>query len=162
MTSPTKLSEGAATFVFEAGWDVVKYDESAHYRKRLAKLDRKGCDFVTTDGDRAFLIEVKDYRHPAAGDPPDLPQVVAVKALDTLGGLASARGAGGDLAGFASKVLDCSRIHLVLSVGLPAKHKPLANPEKYLADLKQKLKSGRVLPHPVVHLLGQPGPAWTT
>lgn len=168
-----ELWEKRVRFVFDHGWDALKYDAEpkdkastslTYYKKHLARLDRKACDFVATDGSTTFLIEVKDYGEIKDWPPAELTKHVARKALDTLGGLVAIREAAGDRAQFAATALASSDIRLVLSVGVPDKQGPLSDPAGFAIALEKKLVdvARHVLPRPRVQLFGNPGPAWTT
>ncbi|MHA3684680.1 hypothetical protein ACXR2T_11140 [Leucobacter sp. HY1910] len=166
-----KLTEQRYEFIFDAGWVAEQYDEWRHYRENLQQVRIKagkdelsGCDFVATDGFRAYLVEVKDYAYPGTTLPEELPGKIALKALDTLAGLVSAREKGGPESTIAARVLKSRSIHLVVSIGLPDRRRKLMSPELFLANVKQKLKEStkQVLPHLHVHLLGERGKAWDT
>ena len=61
-----QLVEGNLAFSFPAGWDAIKYDDSAHYRRHFQSFagGSKAVDFVAFGGtsDELWLIQVKDYR----------------------------------------------------------------------------------------------------
>ncbi|ABM36455.1 hypothetical protein [Polaromonas naphthalenivorans] len=69
-------------FDFPAAWQASKYDEWQFYRNQFVKQDDgiKAVDALVLSNDNtAFLIEVKDYRHPETEKPSELSQAVAHK-----------------------------------------------------------------------------------
>jgi hypothetical protein len=93
---------------------------------------------VVTPEKCAYLIEVKDYRHPDTDKPSQLPQAVADKVLHTLAALLPARLLANDEKerAFASAILDCQQLQIVLHVEQPPRHRPIID----MADLKQQLR----------------------
>lgn len=129
------------TFTFPAGWQASKYDEWSFYRNQFCKQKSgiAAVDLVAVSpGKDAFLIEVKDYRHPEAVKPSQLPEAIANKVLSTLAALLPARLNANDPneKSLSDEILRCSSLRVVLHVEQPAGHQPRVD----LADIKQKLK----------------------
>lgn len=152
-------------FDFPEGWQVSKYDEWSFYRNQFAKQQNgiKAVDALALSPDqKAFLIEVKDYRHPDTEKPSQLPEAIANKVMHTLAALLPARlyaNEPGEKA-FSNSLLGCRQLSVVVHVEQPAGHRPKVD----LADLKQKIK--RLLraidPHPKIVCMQKPqGVAWT-
>ncbi|MDI9336705.1 MAG: hypothetical protein QM520_06725 [Gammaproteobacteria bacterium] len=71
-------------FQFPANWQVGRYDQWKFYR-HVSGQGVKAVDVIAVSPEKtAFLIEVKDYRHPQAAKPSDLPKQLAQKVYDTL------------------------------------------------------------------------------
>lgn len=153
--SAVQLREGRYDFVFDRGWLAEKYDDWSHYETlkglcvRAGRVALKACDFVATNGHKAYLIEVKDYGYPGAAAPADLPQVISLKALDTLAGLVSARAKGGQESLIARKALSSQSIKLVVAIGMPEGVRKLMPPQMFLANVRQSIhaRTKAVLPH---------------
>ena len=134
------LSIDGLNFAFPPGWKASKYDDWAFYRNQFVKQRNslKAVDaLAVSDTGVAFLIEVKDYRHPEADKPSDLPQVVADKVLHTLAALLPARLNATEPREreVARAVLQCQSLHVVLHVEQNPRRRVLD-----LADVKQALK----------------------
>ncbi len=96
----TTLTEGALTFSFLATWAVIKYDDTAFYRRLITRTgaDLAAVDFAVAPGGsnrELLLIEVKDFRDHAVANRDrlrsgELAVEVARKALHTLAALAVA------------------------------------------------------------------------
>lgn len=136
----TKLKVERLTFTFPVGWLASKYDDWSFYRNQFSRqfdgiqaIDVLACDPNGT----AYLIEVKDYRHPDTERPSQLAQAIANKVLMTLAALLPARLNGNEPAerAIAQAMLTCQRLKVVAHIELPQQHQPAVN----LADLKQKL-----------------------
>lgn len=141
------------TFTFPADWVASKYDEWSFYRNQFIKqfegigaVDVIACN----DGNDAFLIEVKDYRHPETTDPSRLPQAIANKVIMTLAAMLPAALRANDAGEkeMAMRVLRCRSIRVVAHIEQPRAHQPKVIP----ADVQQKLKQllRAVDPHPKV------------
>jgi hypothetical protein len=129
------------TFTFPAGWQASKYDEWSFYRNQFCKQKDgiAAVDLVAlSPTNDAFLIEVKDYRHPQAVKPSQLPEAIANKVLSTLAALLPARLHANDPneQKLSDELLRCTTLRIVLHVEQPAGHRPKVD----LADIKQKLK----------------------
>lgn len=140
-------------FEFPGGWQASKYDDWAYYRNQFAKQrdSLKAVDIVALSPEKtAFLIEVKDYRHPGAVKPSQLAEAIANKVLHTLAALLAARLRAHDLAekDLAAAITACRELRIVVHIELPQQHDPVVD----LADIKQKLKSllRAVDPHPQI------------
>lgn len=152
-------------FDFPAPWQASKYDEWLFYRNQFVKQDDgiKAVDALALSNDNtAFLVEVKDYRHPETEKPSELPEAAAHKVLHTLAAMLPAR----LLANapierqLAMAILNCGCLKVVLHIEQPQRHRPVVDP----ADIKQKLR--RLLkaidPHlKVVSMNNMQGLAWT-
>ena len=89
----TTLIEGNLAFEFPENCAVSRYDGWAFYRNQFNRVGggSKAVDFVCICGSCAWLIEVKDYRLHPRTKPSELHEEVAIKARDTLAGLAAAQ-----------------------------------------------------------------------
>ena len=128
------------TFSFPEDWDAQKYDEWAFYRNQFAKQRNgiKAIDALAIDPDKcAFLIEVKDYRHPDTEKPSQLPAAIATKVLDTLAAMIPAKLHATEKKEkeLAAAILKCASIRVIAHIELPQRHIPVVD----VADLKQKL-----------------------
>lgn len=128
-------------FTFPADWTASKFDEWSFYRNQFIKQfdGIKAVDAIAIAPDRsAFLIEVKDYRHPDTEKPSQLPQAIANKMLHTLAALLPAKLYAVEPVekALATALLKCTSLRVVAHIELPPRHIPVVD----LADLKQKLK----------------------
>ncbi|WP_311221310.1 MULTISPECIES: hypothetical protein [unclassified Acidovorax] len=129
-------------FVFPDAWQASKYDEWAFYRQHFSKMCNgvKAMDVVALSPDKvAYLIEVKDYRHPDTEKPSLLPDAIATKVLHTLAALLPAKLSASDESErvLSRQLLGCRKLNIVVHVEQSASHIPKVD----LADLKQKLKA---------------------
>lgn len=151
-------------FTFPAGWEASKYDEWVYYREQFAKQMNHlaALDVLAVSPQKdAYLIEVKDYRHPDAVPPSELADAVANKVLCTLAAMLPARLRANEAAekSLSRRVLGCRSLCVVLHV----ERKPGRRALPDLADLKQKLgkKLRAIDPHPkVVNMVEMHGLAW--
>lgn len=153
------------TFAFPQHWEASKYDNWAYYRNQFVKQMNHiaAVDLLAVSPqDDAYLIEVKDYRHPEAVPPSELAEVVVGKVLCTLAAMLPAHlratvPTERDLSG---RVLRCGTLRVVLHIEQKPGYPPLPD----LADLKQKLKAKlrAVDPHPkIVSMAKMQGLQWT-
>lgn len=153
------------TFSFPDRWEASKFDEWSFYRNQFAKQGSgiKAVDAIAVDpGKHAFLIEVKDYRHPETEKPSQLPNALANKVLHTLAAMLPAKLHASEAAEkkLAGQVLKCVSLRVVVHIELPPRHIPVVD----LADVKQKL--GQLLravdAHPkIVSMRDMKGVGWT-
>jgi hypothetical protein len=88
---PTVMHESDIDWRFEAGWMVIKYDDSAWYHNHFQRCaESAAVDFIVVhdSGREVWLLEAKDY----TTDPPNpnktpLWLVVTHKVRDTLAGI---------------------------------------------------------------------------
>ncbi|KVV07605.1 MULTISPECIES: hypothetical protein [unclassified Pseudomonas] len=131
------------TFTFPATWQASKFDEWAFFRQHFLKLrdHLQAVDILVLSPDQiAFMVEVKDYRHPEAGKPSALAETIVNKVLCTLAALLPAKLHADtpiDEKIMSRAVLRCERLQVIVHIEQPASHQPRVD----LADLKQKLKS---------------------
>lgn len=128
------------TFTFPTGWLASKYDDWSFYRKQFSRQfdGIQAVDLLVEGPDATvYLIEVKDYRHPDAEKPSQLPQAIANKVLMTLAALLPAKLNGNDPGErtIAAEVLKGRKLRVIAHIELPKAHQPVVDP----ADLKQKL-----------------------
>ncbi|MCU0753615.1 MAG: hypothetical protein MUE46_00630 [Xanthomonadales bacterium] len=153
------------SFHFPTDWQVGKYDDWAFYRNQFVRQFNglQGVDLIAHAADgTAFLIEVKDYRHPDTEKPSALPQAIANKVLMTLAALLPAKlhATAADEQALAAAVLTCKRLHVIAHVELPRAHRAPIDPADLRLKLKQLLRA--VDPHPtVVSTTNMRGLAWT-
>ena len=137
----TSLSVERLVFSFPRGWLASKYDDWSFYRNQFSSQGGgiKAIDLLalSPNGD-AYLIEVKDYRHPDAVRPSELPQAIADKVLMTLAALLPAKLRASDAGEreSADKILQCKKLRVIAHVEQPRAHRPLVDP----ADLRMKLR----------------------
>lgn len=152
-------------FTFPNRWSATKYDDWSFYRNQFSRQGAgiKAVDAIALDPNgTAFLIEVKDYRHPDTEKPSQLPAAIASKVLHTLSALLPAKllATDPDEAGLAGDVLTCSSLRIVAHIEQPQRHRGVVDP----ADLRQKLREllRAVDPHvKVVSLTKMQGLPWT-
>jgi len=137
----TVLDVDGLNFTFPAGWTASKFDEWIFYRNHFAKQRAgvKAVDIVALNPAKdAFLIEVKDYRHPDTVKPSGLAEAITGKIMDTLAAMLPARLLANDPdeRNIAAAILKCKSLHVVIHIEQPQKHQPIVD----VADLKQKLK----------------------
>lgn len=159
------LNVDGLNFTFPRTWQASKYDEWSFYREQFAKQGNgiKAIDVLAlSDAGQAFLIEVKDYRHPEAEKPSQLPEVIATKVLHTLAAMLPAKLHGNDPAEqqLAASILTCASLKVIAHIEQPRKHRPVVD----LADIKQKLRQllRAVDAHPkIVSMANMGGLDWT-
>ena len=152
-------------FHFPATWQASKYDDWSFYRNQFVKQDDgiKGVDALAlSSNNEAFLIEVKDYRHPETEKPSELPAAVTGKVLDTLAAMLPARLLANDPTErqLAAAILNSSALKVVLHLENPQHHRRVVDP----ADIRQKLRRllRAVDPHlKVVSMNNMQSVAWT-
>ena len=135
------LNIDGLVFTFPENWQASKYDEWSFYRNQFIKQfdGIKAVDIVVLNPEKtAFIIEVKDYRHPNTEKPSELPQAIANKVLHTLAGLFSAKLNATELneQQLAAGVLECTSLKIIVHIEQAQRHRPVID----LADVKQKLK----------------------
>ncbi|GKT26075.1 hypothetical protein [Acidovorax sp. SUPP3334] len=139
-------------FIFPDAWQVSKYDEWSFYRNHFIKLcdGLKAVDVVALSPEKAaYLIEVKDYRHPQTEKPSSLADTIAMKVLHTLAVFLPAKlNASQDECSISQQLLKCKALHIVVHIEQSDRHIPKVD----LADLRQKLKQRlrSVDPHPKI------------
>ncbi len=136
----TAIKVEKLTFTFPSDWQASKYDDWSFYRNQFGCQSPgiQAVDLLVRDAnDTAYLIEVKDYRHPDTETPSELPKAIANKVLMTLAAMLPARlnGNDPDERAMAHAVLTCQRLRVIAHIELPQAHRPVVN----RADLKQKL-----------------------
>ncbi|WP_454695010.1 hypothetical protein [Achromobacter aegrifaciens] len=154
------------TFTFQDDWIVDKYDDSNYYRLHFSKQlsGIKAVDLLAVSPQNvAYLIEVKDYRHPDTEKikPSDLADAIARKVLDTLAAMLPVRLKASDQAeqSLAARVLACEDLKVFAHLELPRAHRGVVDP----ADIKQKLRQrlAAVDRHAkVVNIGSMKGTAW--
>jgi hypothetical protein len=159
------LNVDGLMFTFPAGWQKDKYDEWSFYRNQFSKQNDniKAVDVLAVSPTQAaYLIEVKDYRHPDTEKPSELPQAIAKKVLDTLAAMLPAKFLANDPSEkqLAVAILSCTSLHVIAHIEQAARHQQVIDP----ADLKQKLRRllRSVDPHlKVVAMNNMVGLEWT-
>lgn len=131
------------TFTFPDDWRVQKFDDSVYYRQHFVKQlnSLKAVDLVVKAPDGfAYLIEVKDYRHPDTKKmkPSELADAISWKVLVTLAALLPAkfRASNIDEQSHAKAILSCTDFRVIAHIETPQAHLPVIDP----ADIKQKLR----------------------
>ena len=136
----TTLQVETLTFKFPAGWCTSKYDDWSFYRQQFSRQSNgiQAVDVLAREpNDTAYLIEVKDYRHPDTEKPSQLPQAIANKVLMPLAAMLPAKLNANDPSerAMAKAVLTSHKLRAVAHIALARAHHPAVD----LADLKQKL-----------------------
>lgn len=160
-----KLQVEELCFTFPADWRAGKYDDWSFYRNQFSRQFNgiRAVDVLARSPDgTAYMIEVKDYRHPDTERPSELPHAIAGKVLSTLAAMLPAKLGANDPneRALAEEVLTCQKLRVIAHVELPNSHRQVVNP----ADLKQKLAQllRAVDAHPkVVSMDKMPGLGWT-
>jgi hypothetical protein len=154
-----QMQEGKLAFIFPEDWQVGKYDEWRFYRNRFEKCcgGCKAVDFVavsTTPRKILWLVEVKDYNQHKRTKAIDLAEEIALKARDSLAGIAAAKFQADDTEEkrLAGKAMQSKKVRVALHLEQPEKHSKLfpraIDPSKILQKLKPLIKS--IDPHPLV------------
>lgn len=135
------LTIDGLTFTFPQGWQASKYDEWSFYRNQFAKQGDgiKAVDVVAlAPTNTAFLIEVKDYRHPNTEKPSQLPEAIANKVLHTLAAMLPAKLHANDPVEqqLAATILGCASLCVIAHIEQQPRHHHVVD----LADIKQKLR----------------------
>lgn len=159
------LNIDGLTFTFPVAWQVSKYDDWSFYRNQFVKQKNgiKAVDAVVLGTKKdAYLIEVKDYRHPDTVKPSQLPEAIANKVLHSLAAMLPAKLNATDSGErrFAQAILGCVSLCVIAHIEQPRRHRPVVD----LADIKQKLRQilRAVDAHPkVVSMSDMKGLAWT-
>lgn len=149
-------------FAFPHGWQASKYDQWAYYRNQFIRQGNQiaAMDVVAVSpANEAWLIEAKDYRHPNAGKPSDLPGAVFNKVLCTLAAMLPASLRADDAAErqLSRDIVRCTSLRVVLHV---EQNRGVID----LADIKQKLKSRLKAIDPHVKIVSRAKPGglpWT-
>ena len=152
------------TFSFPSSWQFSKYDDCSFYRNQFTKQGDgiKAVDLIAiSNATDAFLIEVKDYRHPSAKRelPSELPEIIAGKVRNTLAALLPARLNANDSADktFATSVLACRSLKVVLHI---EQKRHAIDPADIMQKLKGKLRA--IDAHPkIVSMAKMQKLAWT-
>lgn len=140
--SPRELDIDGTYFKFPDHWDVQVFDEWPQFKKMSGALAALGCDVVALDGDRLWLIEMKDYTYDGAEQPQELHQTVGKKAIGTMALLFALTKTRQDSAAkeFAIKCLSSTDIHLALHVEVKDGGRRDATIRSLLPPLLDKLK----------------------
>lgn len=160
-----QLNIDGLTFTFPPGWQASKYDEWSFYRNQFAKQGNgiKAVDALALGSvNEAYLIEVKDYRHPDTEKPSQLPDAIANKVLHTLAAMLPAKLKANVPAEqqLAAAILGCVSLQVIAHIEQPQRHRPVVD----LADIKQKLRQllRAVDAHPkVVSMSNMGSMAWS-
>lgn len=161
----TPLEVDGLAFTFPGDWQVTKYDDWAFYRRQFSRQfdGIKGVDILALTPEKiAFLIEVKDYRHPGTTPPSQLPQAIADKVVMTLAALLPAKlhaSVSGEK-NLARKILACRQLRVVVHIALPRSKQPIA--AELEMNTRQKLTSllRAIDPHPKVWVNRSSGLGW--
>lgn len=154
------------TFTFPDGWEAEKFDDWAFYRNKFSRQQPgiKAVDLLVKGVDGvAYLIEVKDYRHPDTTKPSKLIEAIVCKVLMTLAAILPAKLNADEKVEkeHAGEILKCSGLKVIAHIELPAKRSLGLGS---VADIQQKLKQRlRAIDcHPkVVSMNEMRGLSWT-
>lgn len=151
------LTEGALTFSFAPEVVADHYDRWAFYRNQFkdgCAKDNKAVDLLCVGGEKAWLIEVKDYRHYPRTKAVDLTDEVAAKVGDTLAGVVAVSQRANDPAerGLVVQALQAKETRVVCHVAQSERstrlRQRLVEPDKCQQKLCALLKA--IDPHPIV------------
>lgn len=127
-----KKQEGKLAFNFPEDWQVGKYDEWRFYRNRFEKCcgGCKAVDFVAVSSrprKTLWLVEVKDYNQYQRTKAVDLAEEIALKARDSLAGIAAAKFQADDTEekSLAGKAMQSKKVRVALHLEQPEKHSKL-------------------------------------
>ena len=155
-------------FKFPGNWQPTKFDKWSFYRKQFQNVcgGAKAVDLLALEnGQCAWFIEVKDYRHHRRTKTIEIAYEVACKVRDSLAGLVAAHVNGNpDQKEKANAALHATRIRVVLHLEQPDRHSRMfpraIDPAKVKQKLKQLIKA--IDPHPLVLEMNRMGNvAWT-
>jgi hypothetical protein len=135
------LNVDGLEFAFPENWRASKYDEWSFYRDKFVKQQDglKAVDLLALAPDRtAYLIEVKDYRHPDTVKPSALHDAIANKVIHTLAALLPAKLLANDEQekSLATSLLAARQLRVIAHIEQPGGKGQIVDP----ADLKQKLE----------------------
>lgn len=141
----TTITEDRLAFDFPVGWLVQKYDKSTFYLRHFQNVcgAAKGVDIVAiSPAGCLWFIEIKDYRAGPRQKSLDLVEEIAIKARDSLAGLAAARVRANveSEATFAARAMQFTDIKIILHIEQPTKPTrlhPVVDVSKLLLKLKQ-------------------------
>jgi hypothetical protein len=148
-------------FVFPAGWEVLKYDDSSFHRNQFQGFagGSKAMDAVAVSPDRQlWLIEVKDYTRDRRSKGGTVFDEVAAKVRATLAGLAAARVRANeaDERAIANRSMKAQNIRVVLHLDQPAHSsrlfRQIVDPSSASVQLQRKVRA--VDPHAVCYGIG--------
>jgi len=150
------LKEGALSFEFKDVEFAEKYDDWVHYRNQFNSVcgSSKAVDFIVSQGDTVWLIEVKNYRHHVRTKPIEIADEIMHKVRDTMAGLVSAQFLASTVneKKCASDAIKQTQLRVVLHLEQPRKPSRLYptsfDPANVQIKLRQKLKFAD--PHPMV------------
>jgi len=168
---PVSIRESNVRFDFPEGWAVIKFDDSAFYRKHLQQCaESAAVDFiaVSPDGRLCWFIEVKDFTsHAPDREKAPLWSIVAHKVRDTLAGmLAASWNASDEEREFAQGVVSSERLRVCFHCERPTHASRLMRSLPDEADLRQKLRAALRAVDSRIIVMGststQPPVPWTT
>lgn len=128
-------------FSFPSDWQASQYDQWSFYRNQFIKQQEglQAVDIVASSPQGvAYLIEVKDYRHPDTEKPTALSTAITHKVIHTLAALLPARLNANEPAesALAASLLNAGKLQVIAHIEQPGSKHQIVD----LADLKQKLK----------------------
>ena len=151
-----ELEVDGLRFLFPAGWNALKYDDSVFHRNQFQSFagGSKALDAVAISPDSVlWLIEVKDYRHNPRSKVSSVFSEVAAKVKSTLAGLATARVRANDKAenDFAKQAMSTKGLRVVLHLDQPQHNsrlfKQVVDPRTATRYLRDKVRA--VDPHAI-------------
>jgi len=145
---PVDIQEKNLLFCFE--FDAIKFDDSQYYRDCFYKIQNgiRAVDIVAVNGSTAYLIEIKDYRHPETKNlkPNKLIEAIVSKVISTLSAILPMKNNANiseekSIAGSFSKT---SQLRVVLHIETPPQRRTLKqscyNFQEIQVELRRKLK----------------------
>lgn len=153
----TMIEEGNLKFSFLPQVSACKYDNWAFYRNHFQSgccRNNKAVDLICHLDEKAWLVEIKDYRQHSRTKSVDLGEEIAIKVRDTLAGLVAAQHQASNLdeKRFAREILRKKELRIVCHIEQPGKVSRLRpqaiEPDKLLQKLRGLLKA--IDPHPLV------------
>jgi len=153
----TTITEGKLTFRFPPSCQASQYDEWSFYRNQFQSVSG-GCraiDILCVEEGVSWLIEVKDYRYHPRAKPTCIADELAIKARDTLAGLAAAANVAGNAneQRHAKDSLKSRKWRVVLHLEQPSTKSRLRPTPIDPASLLQKLRTRKLKAidaHPII------------
>jgi hypothetical protein len=140
---PIKIIEGHLAFCFQ--FAAIKFDDTVFYREHFSKIKNgiSAVDIVAVDADTAYLIEIKDYRHPEAQDlkPNELIDAIVHKVISTLAAILPMKNnaTNGEEKVIAGQFSKAPHIRVVLHIEIPPPRRTLKQSCYDLQAIEQAL-----------------------
>lgn len=154
------LREGSFDYVFQPGWEVVKWDDTSFHKEHFQSFggSSKAAEFVAYSANDEvkilWLVECKDFRPNGRSKTVDLCDEIAQKFRSTLAGLVCARNAEDQtIRQFARMGLKKVKIRCVVHWEHPIKpHRLWPNENMDRAKMRDKLRQRLAVADPLAEL----------